>query len=103
MAVPMIHLTPDLGWLNLDDMFDSTQNGILFSFAIASLDSFSGDIPTVRTPATLIFDVLGTVQQIPETSANKVALSSQRTWIMRTSDAGDVLSDPFFFELRTDL
>jgi len=102
--------TPNLGWANLDDMFDPDLNGLLIEIALSDMiDASLLSIPVTKTPETLIFGVgpvgvdMAEILQVPTSDVRKFFQSGQTGWIMRYTNVDNVASDPQFFTLLTKL
>ncbi len=94
----LLELSPEIGWLNVEDIFDTTKNPLAYSKDSTLLDAFGGTINEKhRTPDTLSFTISGSDFIVPAADRSHFRRLSNRTFLVRI---GGVVSR---FKLVTSL
>lgn len=90
MAV--LQLTPDLGFLNLDDLFDASRNPLLVSIDISELTPVDGDEPSpgVKGIGQFMVAVDGQVYSVPLETRRKLRVkrNGRVRWRSTSGDSG---------------
>lgn len=77
---PTIYVVPDLGWGNLDLLFDSDVNDKIASFYLDELDIVATEPSYYKTRDTLIFKVSGVNYKVDPSNIDKLGGNGLHYW-----------------------
>lgn len=64
--MPTLRITPDLGWTNVEDMFDASKNDMLYEKDLAQMDDHSGSVTfPAKARGNLSFDTSAGKKRVP--------------------------------------
>lgn len=78
--MPTLKVTPDLGWVNLDDMFDSSKNPALYEKDVTLLDVATVVEDKKKIISNLSFDTGSGVKKVPQEDLHNFNGSFRYYW-----------------------